>query len=243
MNHTIPNLQIHIHKVDGSTTTFVQNDAGEVKRILDGFEPMNIFDQDRFVIIEGNSITTLPVSRITRIDLDSEQHSHLLFQAGVVDAVELAESEFLALVRNPIMRKNWEQMATQDDTLVAFLDLELANGQCLFLTMEMRVDLQSEELWKTNGLPLEGSSLCFRMRTGGVAVLNLANLIRLTFFPKPVHQLEDRWHAIRLNSRHLSKPDAVGNSGSSTPGSLPPASLFLQDKPMNFRSKQHEKSK
>ena len=32
MNHAIPNLQIHIHKVDGATTTFIQNDADEVKK-------------------------------------------------------------------------------------------------------------------------------------------------------------------------------------------------------------------
>jgi len=243
MNHSIPNLQIHIHKVDGSTTTFIQNDAGEVKRMLDGFEPTHIFDRDRFVIIEGNSITTVRVTTITRIDLDSEQHSHLLFQAGVVDAVELAEAEFLALVQNPVMRKNWEQMATQDDTLVAFLDLELADGQQLFLTMEMRVELQSEELWKTNGFPLEGSSLCFRMRTGGVAVLNLANLVRSTFFPKPAHQPADQWHAIRPNSRQLSESDAGGHSGPTMLGYLPPTSPFPHNKSMKFRGKQHEKLK
>jgi hypothetical protein len=32
MNHAISNLQIHIHKVEGAITTFIQNDADEVKK-------------------------------------------------------------------------------------------------------------------------------------------------------------------------------------------------------------------
>ena len=151
MNHAIPNLQIHIHKVDGATTTFIQNDADEVKKILDGFEPTHIFDRDRFVITDGNSITSLPVAKITRIDLVSEHLPHLIFPVGIVDAVELAETEFQELIRNPAMREQWEEMTAQEDSLVTFLDLELADGQCLFLTTEMHIELQSEEPWASTG--------------------------------------------------------------------------------------------
>jgi hypothetical protein len=201
MNHAIPKLQIKIHKMDAVVTTFFQNDAGEVNKILDEFEPAQIFDRDRFVITDRNSITSIPVSKITRIDLISEQPPRLVFPVGIVDAVELTETEFKALTQNPEIQEKWSQMSTQDDSLVAFLDLELADGQRLFLTTEMHVELQSEELWKGIGYPLNGSGLCFRMRTGGVAVLNLTNLIRFTFFPKPVHPLAEAWHAGHFNSQ------------------------------------------
>lgn len=195
MNHAIPNLHIDIHKVDGATTTFVQNDADEVQRILDGFEPAHIFDRDRFVITDGDSITSLPVSKITRIDLFAERLPHLLFPVGIVNAVELTEELYETMIRNPIMREQWEQMCAGEDSVVTFLDLEMADGQRLLLTTELRAGQQSAAAWDSNWFPLEGSSLCFRMRSGGVAVLNLANLVRLTFFPKPEHLLPDAWHA------------------------------------------------
>ncbi len=207
MNHAIPNLQINIHKTDAAITTFFQNDANEVDKILDEFEPAQIFDRDQFVITDRNSITSIPASKITRIDLISEKVPRLVFPVGIVDAVELTATEFKALTRNPEIQEQWKQTSTQDDSLVTFLDLELADGQRIFLTTEMHVELQSEELWKQMGYPLNGSSLCFRMRTGGVAVLNLTNLTRFTFFPKPVHSFADAWHAGQINS-HPQPPAA-----------------------------------
>ena len=57
MNHDIPDLQIHIHKVDGSTTIFFQNDAGEAKRLLDEFQPELIFSQDRITFMDEKLFT------------------------------------------------------------------------------------------------------------------------------------------------------------------------------------------
>jgi hypothetical protein len=236
MNHNIPNLQVHIHKVDGSTTTFIQNDAGEVKKLLDEFQPAKIFDRHKITFTDKNSITSLPISKITRIDLESEQHSHLLFPVGVVNAVELTGIEFQALIRNPVMREQWEQISTLDASLVTFMDVEMADGQCVFLTMEMQVELQSE-LWKTKEVPLNGSSFCFRMGTGGVAVLNLAHLTRLTFFPKPLHALADTWHAHQFHSQPSTKHNNGSHSGATTLGYLPPTSPFPQDKHTNFQRK------
>ena len=216
MIQTMPAMQIRIHKVDGTATSFIQDDADEVKKILDSFQPAGIFEQDRFVITDGESITSLPVSKITRIDLITEQPTHLVFPLGIVDAVELTGAEFETLIRNPMMREQWEQMRTQEDSLVTFLDLEMADSERLFLTTEMHIDLQSEALWSPNWFPLEGNSLCFRMRSGGVAVLNLANLVRLTFFPKPAQALSGTWRA-----RQFSAPTT-----NQLPGS-PPTVPFL----------------
>jgi hypothetical protein len=241
MNHNIPNLQVHIHKVDGSTTTFVQTDAGEVRKLLDGFQPTQIFNRDRIYFTDKNSITSLPVSKITRIDLEAEQHSRLLFPVGMVDAVELTGVEFETLIRSPVMRQQWDQISTLDASLVTFLDVEMADGQCLFLTVEMQVELQSE-LWKSKGFPLSGSGFCFRMRTGGVAVLNLAHLTRLTFFPKPLHTPADNWHGQPFHSQPPTKQINGNHSGVSvvvnppaTPPSLTP--LFPQGKRISSQRK------
>jgi hypothetical protein len=233
MIHTMPDMQIRIHKVDGTDIAFVQNDPGEVKKILDSFQPARIFDQNRFTITDGDSITLLPVSKITRIDLLAELPAHLVFPLGIVDAVELNGAEFETLVRNPVMREQWEQMRTQEDSLVTFLDLELADGERLFLTQEMHIDLQSEALRNSGWFPLEGSSLCFRMRSGCVAVLNLANLVRLTFFPKPVHALSGAWHA-----RQCTKPMAAKIFGHPSPVAFVPTS-----KPPALQTKKYTERK
>ena len=89
MNRTLQNLQLRIHKVDGATTTFIQQDVCEIQRILDHFRPDEIFDQNRFVVADGDSMTSLPVSKITRIDLATEEPTHLIFPVGIMDAVEL----------------------------------------------------------------------------------------------------------------------------------------------------------
>lgn len=195
MKQTLPNLQICVYKVNGATTVFIQHDAGEIRKILDSFQPDEIFGRDRFVITDGESVTSLPVAGITRIDLDVEQSEHLVLPADIVEAVELNETEYGALVRNPTIRDQWQQADAGGDSMVTFLDLEMADGQRLLLTAELRVDSESESLSNTGWPPLEKSSLCFRMRSGGVGVLNLANLVRLTYFPRPGHSRPGAWQA------------------------------------------------
>jgi len=236
MNHKISNLQIHIYKVDGTTTIFVQNDAAEIKKMLDEFRPAQIFNQDRFVVADGNSITSLPVCKITRIDLVSEQSPHLFFPVGIVDAVELTGTEFQALVRNQVMREQWKQISAPDASLVAFMDVEMADGQCLFLTTEIQAEMQSE-VWKRRGFPLDGSGLCFRMRTGGVAVLNLASLTRLTFFPMPPHALAEAWHARQFYSQHPADYGHDDLAGMPDAGCPAPISYLPHNEPVRFQRK------
>jgi hypothetical protein len=205
MNHNIPNLQIHVHKVDGSITAFAQNDTGEIKKLLGEFQPMQIFNRDRIAFMDNNSITSFPVSKITRIDLVSEQLHRLIFPAGIVDAVELAGAEFEALVRSPVMREQFRLTVTKDASIVTLLDIEMAGGQCLFLTMETQVERLQSEGWKTRRFAFTGSGLCFRMQTGGIAVLNLAHLTRLTFIPKPLQASADVWFAQRSPSLPAAK--------------------------------------
>jgi|HubBroStandDraft_2_1064218.scaffolds.fasta_scaffold218289_1 hypothetical protein len=196
MNHTIPNLQICIHKLDGTSSMFAQEDAGISKQILDGFQPMEVFNQQTIVLADKNSHTSFPASQITRIDLDSEQHTHLIFENGVVEAIELSKTEFETLIQNVTIRDQWKNLGEEDAFVVTFLNVEMADGQCVLLTME--VDAASPSgLGDLRDFLFSKSGLCFRMRTGGVAVLNMANLSRLTFFPGALQPPTDAWH-IRL---------------------------------------------
>jgi len=49
-------------------------------------------------------------------------------------------------------------------------------------------------------------ALCFRMRNGGVAALNLAHLMRVTLFPGSPHRPLEAWPAERSPGSRLKNP-------------------------------------
>jgi hypothetical protein len=237
MKQAEAHLQIHIHKVNGSTTTFVQNDAGEIRKIFAGVQPTEIFNRDIIAFTNKNSITSLPASQITRIDLISEQLSNLNFPVGMVEAVELSWTEFQALVRSPVMLEQWRLKKSQDLYLVTLLDLEMVDGQRLYFTMETQVERLRSESWNSRGFMLNGTVLCFRMRTGGISLLNLTHLTRLTFFPNPVPSPADVWEAEKCDERQSTKHIFNGESGAYVVGN---ESARLADKQLYFERKENK---
>ena len=205
MNESISNLHVRVHKLDRSISTFVQEDFGKSKQILEDFRPMDLFNEQKIVLADRNSHTTIPVCQITRVDLDSGQHSHLLFPTGLVEAVELSKIEFETLIQNVTIRDQWKHLGEQDAFVVTFLNIEMADGQSVLLTME--VDAKSPQgLSELRDYLLSRSGLCFRMRSGGVAVLNLANLARLTFFPGTLQPPAEAWNVRLLETEQSTKP-------------------------------------
>ena len=192
MNHAIPGLQIRIYKTDGSIWTFVQNDIDRSKRILDEFEPARLFDGENLALWDENSRTPIPVSRITRVDLDSQHHSHLRFARSVVEAEELTGAEFEKLIQNLAMPGHWENTSAEDAPTVAFLSVEMTDRRRVLLTMEVSADWQYG-LSELREHLSNRSALCFRLSDGGVGVLNLANLARVAFFPGALQPPADAW--------------------------------------------------
>jgi hypothetical protein len=216
MNHRIQSIQIQIHKVDGSVEIFTQSEAGLADRILNEFQPARIFTREEIIIAGDNALISFPVHQVVRIDLVSEHlHHWILLPKGIVDAVELTESEFRTLLHNPELRDLWDQARAQETSMVNFLDLEMAGQKPLFLAMEVIIQAQAQPPVTTQS-PLNVPTLCFRTRTGGIAALNLANLTRLAFFPGPQPVPAEAWPAHQANG---SQPDRfAGNMRESVNG-------------------------
>ncbi len=230
MNHPTQNLQIYIHTVDGSIETFTQSEAGLMNRILNEFQPARIFNQEKIIIAGDNSLTSFPVHQIVRIDLVSENLSHWIIPQGIADAVELTETEFQALLQNPELHDRWGQARTQETSVVTFLDLEMAGQKQLFLAMEIAIEAQAEP---PDAIPflLTAPTLCFRMRTGGIAALNLANLTRLTFFPSPQPAPAAAWSAHEVNG---SQGDRFAGDGHGSVDGKQLLSRFSQNNRTKF---------
>ncbi|HTV39829.1 MAG TPA: hypothetical protein VMF08_04595 [Candidatus Sulfotelmatobacter sp.] len=206
MNTETPNLEIRIHKLDGSVSSFAQDDFDASKQILDGFNPMDVFSRPRVELGDRNTHTVIPVSQITRIDLDINEDSRLVFPSDLVEAVELMPEEFETLVRNLKLQDQWKHLGELDAFVVTFLNAEMADGRGVLLTME--VDSESPQgLCELRDFLLSRSSLCFRASGGGIGLLNLANLSCLTIFPGAHPLPSDAWHARRFDERWLATPE------------------------------------
>lgn len=201
----MPHLQIRVHRLDGSISSFVQDDLEKSRRILDGFDPMNIFTRTRIVLGDRNSHTVIPVAQITRIDLEVDPNSPLNFVSDLVEGVELMQEEFEALAENLTHDNQWKHLGELDAFVVTFLSLEMADGHNVLLTME--VDAVSPQgLCELRDFLLSRPSLCFRTSSGGVGVLNLANLCSLTIFPGTDEPPADVWRVRRSDETQPTNP-------------------------------------
>ena len=194
MSQPVTNLQIRIHEVTGSVTTFVQRDPNVVNQIMDGFRPSLIFNQERLIVADRHSHTAFPMPKVTRVDLSSEANSQLDFPTGLIDAYELTRAQFQALIRNPVMSEQWHNLNPDNKSVVIFLEVIMVGDQSVLLTMDVNID-STPRFNEMREHLLNRPALCFRMQDGGVAVLNLVNLTRLTFFPGSLDMPANAWPA------------------------------------------------
>lgn len=206
MNTETPNLQIRVYKLDGSISSFVQNDFEISRHILSGFDPMNIFTRPRIVLGDRNSHTVIAVPQITRIDFETNPDSPLSFVTDLVEGVELTPEEFETLIHNLALDDQWESLGEMEAFVVTFLNLEMTDGRRVLLTMEVD-SVSPQGLCELRDFLLSRPGLCFRASSGGVSVLNLANLSCLTIFPGADQPSDDTWQARRSEERRPTIPE------------------------------------
>jgi len=189
-------LQIRIHIQGGAIETFFQNDPAAATRILQGIHPAKLFGANRIAIAGEHSLTAFISCRITRVDFLSEGFALWEFPPGILDVVELSEKEFRDRTHldDPARLEKRKNPKHPGEFAVVFVDMEMAGGQRIFLAVEIMISLPAERLQRLN-LLLASPALHCRLRQGGVAVLNLANLVRFTSYPGPDRSPADAWPA------------------------------------------------
>jgi len=212
-------LQIRIHTLDGSSVRFVQNDLEQVRWILSDFHPHRIFTRDKIIVADHQSLTAFTASRVVRLDLISEPLAHRILPSEIVNAVELEEPEFRALLQNPELRVQWDPAQPPDAAVVIFLMIEMAGQPPVFLVMEMTGEPLTDPVVAVSPL-LAAPGLCFRMRGGGIATLNLAHLTRVTLFPGLQQPPVEAWPAQRIQCLLPNPPARDGDDQVLLPGIL-----------------------
>jgi hypothetical protein len=189
-------LEIRIHGVDGTLETFTQEGASIADAILKDVKPGRLFGLEKIVIAGTHSLTAFVPSKLIRIDFVREGVACWAFPSGIVDAVELSETEFRAKAHLDDIAnlQKRDQLRTPGEFAVGFLDIEMVGGQHVFLGVEFVVGLPMEQLQRVN-LLLSAPSVHFRMRQGGFGTLNLSNLVRFTAYPGPPQAPANAWPA------------------------------------------------
>lgn len=233
MDTETPNLQIRVHKLDGSVSSFVQDELDSSRQILGGFDPAELFARPRIILGDRNSHTVIPVAQITQIDLEINPDSPLSFDVDVVEGVELLPSEFETLVQNLAIHDQWKHLGEMDAFVVTFLNLEMADGRNVLLTMEVD-SVSPQGLCELRDFLLSRPGLCFRTSGGDVAILNLANLSCLTIFPGTQEPAAGVWHARRsdegrpVNAGENLMADIASGPRPASPSTEPARSLRIK---------------
>lgn len=178
MNQPTQSLQIRVHGIDGSLATFAQNDPDLVNRTLGEFNPARIFTQTKISIAGNHSVTTFIPPLITRIDLITDRLSVWDFLFAIGALLELTETKFQEFV------DGWQRQSHRrsSDDFPIFLEIEMVDGQRLFLWMDIVAGLPDDRLLRIYSL-LKKRSIIFGLCAGGIGILNPANMVRFLVYP------------------------------------------------------------
>ncbi len=202
VNNTTESLQIRVHGIDGSIQTFTQHDGSLIRQTFDWFRPRLIFAQKRIEIPGEHSLTTFLAAQVTRIDLLTEPRSSWTPPPDLVEAVELSETLFRALAKSPERPEVQNSSPPPEHTAMVLLDIALTGGHHVFLAQETAVSQPCQNIERL-GTFLTTTSFAFLMRTGGVAVLNVANLVCFTVYPDPAQVSAEVWTLRQMKRTEL----------------------------------------
>jgi hypothetical protein len=189
-------MLVRVHLTDGSVHSFTQPDEAAARKIWESLDPARLFAQQRIVIAGIYSKSVFVCSEIVRIDFLQLDCACWEFPQGYADVVELSEADFRmnAHLDQPEQMPKREQRTPVGDLLVSFLKLQFRSSPPIFLMTEFSVKLPVENQSFMRFL-LSKTGFHMRLQSGGVGVVNLANLSGYTVYPGVAQIPADSWLA------------------------------------------------
>ena len=205
-------MEIRIHTCGGSVETFCQDDPVLADRILKEIRPATVFAADVITIAGDYSLTTFAASRVNRVDLVAKDFALWKHPADILDVVELTEDEFRerSHLDDPVRLEKRQSPKQPGEFALVFGEVEMADGSRIFLAAKIMVALPVERLQRLRTL-FSAPAVHFRLRQGGATILNLKNLVRVTFNPGPDRAPIGAWPAHHLSQRQ--RPARVAYTG------------------------------
>jgi hypothetical protein len=191
-----PPLSLRVSLTDGSSESFLQSDETMAREIWQHLDPARLHTQQRIVIAGTHSKSVFVCAEIVRIDFNWPPPEPWQFFDGYADMVELSESEYRkhAHLDESALQPEREEPTAVGNLLVSFLKLHLRNSPPVYLMIEFLVKLPAENHSFMRFL-LSKTWFHLRLRDGGVAIVNLANLAGYSVYPGVQQIPTDAWYA------------------------------------------------
>jgi len=189
-------MKLRFHLADGSIHSFIQPDIEINEKLINALEPARLFAHQRIVIGSEHSKSVFISAEIVRVDFLHESFQCWEFPHGFSDVVELSEEEFRNHARldypSRMVRRDYPTPA--GDPLVSFIKLQIRGGNPIFVMVEAAAKLPAESQSFMQFLLSKGAAH-MRVRSGGISVVNLANLAGYVVYPGVAQLPADAWLA------------------------------------------------
>ena len=193
-------LQVRVHGVDGSLTTFTQDDPAVAEHIVRECQTRDFFKQERVAVAGQHSVTTLVLSKITHIDLVGEELPPWKppsgFGTSIRDIVEMPGQEFLYQMEARDL-KHLERRRVRfapGKPAAVYVAIQLVGGRHMYLKVQI-VDVPRAERLQEIRAFMELPGLSFRLLDGGLGLVNLANAVKFSSYPGPAEVPTHTWSA------------------------------------------------
>ena len=182
--------------------SFFQDNPALVASMLKGIQSTKVFASNVITIAGEYSLTSFATSRVNRVDLIGEDLPLWKHPGDILDVVELSEEEFRerSHLNDPTRLERRRTPKQTGEFALVFVQAEMAGGTRIFLAAKIKVGLRAERLQRLRTL-FSAGAVHFRLRQGGIAILNLKNLVRFTLNPGPDVTPIDAWPAHHLSRR------------------------------------------
>ena len=192
-------MKIRIHTESNSVETFFQDNPALAAPILKAIQSTKVFASNTITIAGEYSLTTFATPRVNRVDLIDEDLPRWKQPEDILDVVELAEDEFReqSHLNDPARLERRRTPKQAGEFALVFAAVEMTGGTRIFLAAKIKVGLPAERLQRLHMLFFT-TAVHFRVREGGIAILNLKNVVRFTLNPGPDLTPIDAWPAHHL---------------------------------------------
>ena len=176
MNTTNFDLTLEICTEDGSRTSFHQNDPQIAEATLRQLVTPRLFNPPLLTFASEHSISAIPTRTVDMILAHTASPPPLPLPAGWVDVIEVNDNALIHLA-------DLEALAAAENKHVMLAEIHTLGDWMIRLKLETIVPATIQEqrhLW--NHL-LDLPAIPFRLKAGGIAAINPANIVRATVCP------------------------------------------------------------
>ena len=172
-----PLLELHLHLLNGTTRTFVQNDPDLARQLLRQMGP-RVFAQPALILHGPDQVTAFPGSALAGLSILMDPLPEELLRLDPFPCVEVTQEEYQA-------ERYTQAGIIEGRPFLMLSEVEMSSGRRLWFAIQVSEAMggfqERQMLHNAFTLP----SLISRRLGGGLSLWNRAQMVSCSFSPKP----------------------------------------------------------